>query len=58
MGRTMSYFYPNEENPHSLKVYQDLSVQFCAFYFHRDFLKQLTQQEFVSQLCPVFSLKR
>ena len=54
----MSYFYPNEENPHSLKVYQDLSVQFCAFYFHRDFLKQLTQQEFVSQLCPVFSLKR
>ena len=45
MARAITYYYPDESAPSSLKVFQDRSSQIRGFYFTRDRLEDIAKVE-------------
>ena len=45
MARAITYYYPDESAPSSLKVFQDRSSQIRGFYFTRDRLEDIVEVE-------------
>ena len=45
MARAITYYYPDETAPSSLKVFQDRSSQIRGFFFTRDRLEDMAQVE-------------
>ena len=45
MARAITYYYPDETAPSSLKVFQDRSSQIRGFYFTRDRLEDIAKVE-------------
>ena len=46
MPRTITYYYPDENNPSAIKVFQDRSSQIRGFYFKRDYLKDVAKEDY------------
>lgn len=45
MQRVVTYLYPQDQNAANLKVFQDRTNQIKAFYFTRDYIKEVEQLE-------------
>ena len=45
MARAITYYYPDETAPSSLKVFQDRSSQIRGFFFTRDRLEDIAKVE-------------
>lgn len=45
MARVVTYLYPNHKNASNLKVFQDRTNQIKAFYFTRDYIKEVENLE-------------
>lgn len=45
MAKTVTFYYPNEDSPSSMKVFQDKGSQIRGFYFKRDYLKEISAEE-------------
>lgn len=54
MARTIEYYYPDESNPASLKVFQDQSTQIRAIRFTRDHLQEASELENASNYAIYF----
>lgn len=54
MARTITYYYPDETAPSSLKVFQDRSSQIRGFYFTRDRLEDIAKEENASNYAIYF----
>lgn len=54
MARTIQYYYPDESNPASLKVFQDQSTQIRAIRFTRDRLQKASELENASNYAIYF----
>lgn len=54
MARTITYYYPDETNPSSVKVFQDRSSQIRGFYFKRDYLSEVAKEEYATNYAVYF----
>ena len=54
MSKTITYYYPDNNNPSSLKVFQDRSSQIRGFAFERDYTKYLTKEEYSTNYAIYF----
>lgn len=54
MARAITYLYPNETNPSAMKVFQDRSSQIRGFYFKRDYLREISDQQFANNYAVYF----
>lgn len=54
MARTITYYYPDETNPSSIKVFQDRSSQIRGFYFKRDYLTEVAKEEYATNYAVYF----
>ena len=54
MPRTITYYYPDENNPSAIKVFQDRSSQIRGFYFKRDYLKDVAKEDYATNYAVYF----
>lgn len=54
MPRTITYYYPDENNPSSVKVFQDRSSQIRGFFFKRDYLKEVAKEAYATNYAVYF----
>ena len=54
MARTITYYYPDENNPSAIKVFQDRSSQIRGFSFKRDYLKDLAKEDYAKNYAVYF----
>lgn len=54
MAKTVTYYYPNEDNPSSMKVFQDRGSQIRGFYFKRDYLKEISLEVYANNYAVYF----
>lgn len=57
MPRTITYYYPDENNPSAIKVFQDRSSQIRGFYFKRDYLKEVAKEDYATNYAVYFLFK-
>lgn len=54
MARTITYYYPDGDNPSAVKIFQDRSSQIRGFYFKRDYLKDVAKEEYATNYSVYF----